>query len=69
MIFEDSALKEIDSIAIKKGSGARGLRAMIENILNDTMYEMFQENKINKCIIELDSETKSIKPKYIFNNK
>lgn len=69
LIFEDSALKEIASIAIKKGSGARGLRAMIENILNDTMYEMFQENKINKCIIELDSETKSIKPKYIFNNK
>ncbi len=69
LIFEESALKEIASIAIKKGSGARGLRSMIENILNDTMYEMFQENKINKCIIELDAETKSIKPKYIFNNK
>ncbi len=69
LVFEESALKEIASIAIKKGSGARGLRAMIENILNDTMYEMFQENKINKCIIELDTETKSIKPKYIFNSK
>ena len=69
LVFEESALKEIASIAIKKGSGARGLRAMIENILNDTMYEMFQENKINKCIIELNAETKSIKPKYIFNNK
>ena len=50
LVFEEPALKEIASIAIKKGSGARGLRSMIENILNDTMYEMFQENKIKQCI-------------------
>ena len=66
LIFEEPALKEIASIAIKKGSGARGLRSMIESILNDTMYEMFQENKIKQCIVDVDTVTKSTKPKFVF---
>jgi len=66
LIFEEDALKEIASIAIKKGSGARGLRAMLENILNDTMYEMFQENKIKQCIVDVDTVTKNTKPKFVF---
>ena len=66
LIFEEDALKEIASIAIKKGSGARGLRAMLENILNETMYEMFQENKIKQCIVDVDTVTKNTKPKFVF---
>lgn len=66
LTFEEDALKEIASIAIKKGSGARGLRAMLENILNDTMYEMFQENKIKQCIVDVDTVTKNTKPKFVF---
>src|SRR5262249_22063816 len=38
--FADSALKEIASIALKRGSGARGLRSIIEELTLDLMYEL-----------------------------
>ena len=37
--FEDDALKEIAQIANKNNTGARGLRKIIENILNEIMFE------------------------------
>ncbi len=63
LIFEPEALKEIASQAINKKSGARGLRAMIEEFLTDTMFEMFNENKIKRCIVDLDTVKKKSKPK------
>jgi ATP-dependent Clp protease ATP-binding subunit ClpX len=68
LVFEQDALKEIASIAISKGAGARGLRSMIENILMETMFEMFHEDKISKCIVDLETIQKKSKPKFIFKD-
>ena len=68
LVFEQDALKEIASIAISKGAGARGLRSMIEDILMETMFEMFHEDKISKCIVDLDTIKKKAKPKFIFKD-
>ena len=68
LIFEQDALKEIANIAINKGAGARGLRSMIENILMETMFEMFHEDKISKCIVDLETIQKKSKPKFIFKD-
>lgn len=38
--FTDDALRLIASKAIAKNTGARGLRALLENILMDAMYEV-----------------------------
>jgi len=38
--FEESALKAIAKKAIERGTGARGLRAILENLLMDTMFEL-----------------------------
>src|SRR5690349_15405777 len=38
--FTDSALKEIAGIALKRGTGARGLRAILETMMTDIMYEL-----------------------------
>jgi ATP-dependent Clp protease ATP-binding subunit ClpX len=38
--FEESALKAIAQKAIERGTGARGLRAILENILLDTMFDL-----------------------------
>ena len=67
-VFEQDALKEIASIAINKGAGARGLRSMIENILMETMFEMFHEDKISKCVVDLETIQKKSKPKFIFKD-
>ncbi|MDD5102321.1 MAG: ATP-dependent Clp protease ATP-binding subunit ClpX [Endomicrobiaceae bacterium] len=69
LIFEEEALKEIAALAIKKGSGARGLRAMIEDILMETMFETFQTGTIEQCIVDRNAVRKTTGPKFIFKDK
>ena len=40
LTFEDSALRAIASKALKRGTGARGLRAILEEILTDVMFDL-----------------------------
>ena len=40
LTFKENALKEIAQKAIKKKTGARGLRSILENILLKTMYDL-----------------------------
>ncbi len=53
--FEDEALTSIAEKAIKEETGARGLRAIIEGIMTDVMYETPSNHKIAKVIITKDS--------------
>jgi len=68
LVFEKEALQEMAKIALSKSAGARGLRSMIESILTETMFEMFDENKIKQCIVDLDTVQKKSKPKFIFKD-
>lgn len=49
--FTDDALKAIASLALKRKSGARGLRAIIEEIMLDTMYSVPSQDGVKKCVI------------------
>jgi ATP-dependent Clp protease ATP-binding subunit ClpX len=49
--FTDSALRELARIALKKGTGARGLRAILEHIMLDVMYEVPSQESIKECRI------------------
>jgi ATP-dependent Clp protease ATP-binding subunit ClpX len=40
LTFEESALRAISTKALKRGTGARGLRAIVEEILTDVMFEL-----------------------------
>ncbi len=68
LVFEEAALKEIATVALSKSAGARGLRSMIESILMETMFEMFHEDKIVKCVVDLETIQKKSKPKFIFKD-
>ncbi len=52
--FTDSAIKEITKKAIKHGSGARGLRTILETIMLDVMYEIPTDPTIKECVINDD---------------
>ena len=52
LIFKDSALKEIAQKAIRKKTGARGLRSILENILLKTMYDLPSQENIEEVIID-----------------
>jgi ATP-dependent Clp protease ATP-binding subunit ClpX len=49
--FTEGGLMAIAKEAIKRKSGARGLRAIMENIMLDVMYEIPSQSNIRECII------------------
>jgi ATP-dependent Clp protease ATP-binding subunit ClpX len=53
--FEKEALREVAKIALKKKTGARGLRAILEQTMLDVMYDIPSNEKICKVIVTLDS--------------
>ena len=54
--------------AIERKTGARGLRAIIEDIMRDIMFEIPSNPKIEKCIITKETVEKGDAPKIIINN-
>jgi ATP-dependent Clp protease ATP-binding subunit ClpX len=52
--FTEGALVAIAREAIKRKSGARGLRAIMENIMLDVMYEIPSQTNVSECIINED---------------
>ncbi|AWI06992.1 ATP-dependent Clp protease ATP-binding subunit ClpX [Clostridium drakei] len=62
--FQDEALEAIASEAVKRNTGARGLRAIIEETMKDIMFEIPSKEEIAKVVINKDTiETK--KPELI----
>lgn len=49
--FTDSALSAIAKESIKRGAGARGLRAILENTMLDIMYELPSIGGVKECVI------------------
>lgn len=63
--FEEDALKQVAKIALEKKTGARGLRAILEQVMLDVMYEVPGNEKISKCIVTKDSVLGECGPKII----
>lgn len=49
--FTDEALEVIAKEAIRRKTGARGLRAILEEVMMDVMYELPSRSDITKCVI------------------
>src|SRR5947207_9380010 len=52
--FSDSALHAIAAKALKKGTGARGLRSIVEHLMVDIMFELPDQPKGTKYVIDQD---------------
>jgi ATP-dependent Clp protease ATP-binding subunit ClpX len=55
LTFKENALKEIAQKAIKKKTGARGLRSILENILLKTMYDLPSQENIEEVIVDANA--------------
>ena len=55
LVFEDDALTEIAHQAIARGTGARGLRAICEATLQDTMFDLPSDLDITKVVVTKES--------------
>ena len=60
--FEKDALDAISDEALKRKTGARGLRAIMEELMLDVMYDIPSRDDIAKCIVTRDTVLKKQKP-------
>jgi ATP-dependent Clp protease ATP-binding subunit ClpX len=67
--FEPDALREVAKIALKRKTGARGLRAILEQTMLDVMYEMPSKDNIYKCLVTKDSISGKESPRMIEGKK
>ncbi|XJS11600.1 ATP-dependent Clp protease ATP-binding subunit ClpX [Aerococcaceae bacterium WGS1372] len=62
--FEEDALRAIAREALERGTGARGLRSIIENVMLEIMYEVPSRKDIAKIIITKENVEGIHQPKY-----
>ena len=61
--FDEDALRYIAKTAIERKSGARGLRAVIEDILQEIMYELPSRDDVGTCTVTLEAAKKLEPPR------
>ena len=66
--FLPDALKTIAKLAMKRKTGARGLRTIMEDTLLDTMYEIPSNNKTKKIVVNKAFVEKQSKPFLVFSS-
>ncbi|HSE96105.1 MAG TPA: ATP-dependent Clp protease ATP-binding subunit ClpX [Methylomirabilota bacterium] len=54
LVFTDDATVAIAREALKRGTGARGLRAILEDVMLDVMYELPSIPDLSECIVTRD---------------
>lgn len=67
--FTNGALEAIAKRAIARKSGARGLRAILEDIMLDIMYEIPSTGGIKECIINEEAVINKEKPVLVYEKK
>ena len=60
--FEPAALEEIAEQALKRGTGARGLRAILEEVLLNVMYEVPSRTDVGKVVISGEVVRDNVSP-------
>jgi ATP-dependent Clp protease ATP-binding subunit ClpX len=60
--FTDDALEAIASLAILRATGARGLRAILEEVLLNVMYDLPSRDDVEKCVIDSKVVLEKVNP-------
>ncbi|MBN1115060.1 MAG: ATP-dependent Clp protease ATP-binding subunit ClpX [Oligoflexia bacterium] len=69
LVFDDDALRLIAREAIKRDTGARGLRAILEKILLNVMFDIPSRKNIAKCVITNEVVEKGVEPVIIYKEE
>ena len=60
--FTDEAVEAVAHKSFERKTGARGLRSILESVMNEVMYEIPSDETISKCIITKEAVEGSAKP-------
>ena len=67
--FTDGAMSSIASEAIRRDTGARGLRAILEEIMLDVMYDLPGRDNVKECIISEEVVERKKDPILVYENE
>ncbi|HEX3873004.1 MAG TPA: ATP-dependent Clp protease ATP-binding subunit ClpX, partial [Solirubrobacteraceae bacterium] len=62
LVFSDEALVSIADRALKRETGARGLRSIIEEVLLDVQFELPSRRDVKKCVVTKETIEKGLTP-------
>ena len=64
--FTDAALRAIAQEALRRNTGARGLRSILEEIMLDTMYELPSRDDVQECTVTEEAVTRRQQPALLY---
>ena len=65
LIFAEGAMEAIAELALERSTGARGLRAIMENMMQKTMYEIPARKDVCEVVVTADSVHGKAEPNYV----
>ena len=68
LVFEEDAINAIADRAIEQNTGARGLRAIIEESMRDVMFNIPSEKDVKECIIKKETIVDGKQPVLVYKN-
>ena len=67
--FTEGALTAIAKKAVEKKTGARGLRAILEDVMLDVMYEIPSRRGVAECIINEEAILQKDRAMLVYEDK
>ncbi len=68
LVFEPGAVEAIADLAIRRKTGARGLRSILESIMRDTMFEIPSQDDVRQVIITRETVEKHADPDLVLGD-
>ncbi len=69
LTFDPQALRAMARKALKRGTGARGLRAVIEDIMRDVMYDLPSRTDVREVVVTPESVERGVPPLLVLQNE
>ena len=67
LTFEPAAIRAIARGALERGTGARGLRSIIENVMRDVMFEIPSRRDVREVVVTEESIDHGVPPLLVLN--
>jgi len=64
--FEEGAIDAITEVALSRKTGARGLRAIIESVMTDVMFNIPSIDNVEKCIVTRETVENGAQPTLVY---
>jgi ATP-dependent Clp protease ATP-binding subunit ClpX len=67
LTFEPAAIRAIAQGALERGTGARGLRSIIETVMRDVMFEIPSRRDVREVVVTAESIDRGVPPLLVLN--